>query len=404
MEIDHVSFSKSGGAGRVASVLQSEQTRLGHDSKLHYLINRDLRREPYSQPLLTFAAFLDSLVIANGSKDTLVSVTRSLLPMLPASKLRTGSVVHLHWIEGVLNAKSVLALLKTGRPVVWTIHDMKPFTGACHHSHECTRYETDCSECPQVRSSFQNAVSVALQAKNLGTEWSNLAIVTPSDWLRRKAQSSRIFTSQKIETVQNPLEPAFFSREGAPFSPHLPALNSEDFVICSVATDLSDVAKGIKKLVNLFLDVRAHDRGDRLRLVLIGGGGGKFHSPVNGIHWTGPLDAESLSRVADSADLLVSLSEAESAGLTVREFGARSVPSFVLNSGGLAEMVFNNVSGLVLEDAEALGKNLRQYINDRHSLKQMGFSAQIASQENRPDQIAKKYLDLYRTLASGPKE
>ena len=402
MEVDHVSFSKSGGAGRVASVLQGEQVRLGHDSKLLSIINRDLRRDPFSNPLLTFAAVLDSTVIASGSEDTLISLARSVIPVLPTKKLRDGSLVHLHWIEGVLGPKSIAELLEAGRPVVWTIHDMKPFTGACHHAHDCKRYETDCSGCPQVRSGFQGAVSVALQAKLLRAVHDNLVIVSPSNWLTRKAQSSRIFVSQHVETIPNPLDPVFFDHAKILVTPNLPRLKREDFVICSVATDLSDEAKGVKKLVEVFLEVKKVDGGDSLKLFLIGGGGGKFHAPRSGIYWTGPLDAKGIAGIADRADLLVSLSEAESAGLTVREFGSRSVPSFVLNRGGLAEMVEDNISGLILDDAEALGQGLRHFMSNRGFLKEMGNQAQISSQENRPDRVSKKYLDIYERLTQGP--
>src|SRR3984893_6501016 len=50
----------------------------------------------------------------------------------------TPDVVHLFWItNGFLRIETIA---RNGRPIVWTLHDMWPFTGGCHYDGECGRY------------------------------------------------------------------------------------------------------------------------------------------------------------------------------------------------------------------------------------------------------------------------
>ena len=54
-------------------------------------------------------------------------------------EFQQADVIHLHWInQGMLSLKNIEKILASGKPVVWTMHDMWPCTGICHHARECT--------------------------------------------------------------------------------------------------------------------------------------------------------------------------------------------------------------------------------------------------------------------------
>jgi len=50
-------------------------------------------------------------------------------------------IVHLHWVSGGFIRPKTIAQITV--PVVWTLHDMWPFTGGCHYSKSCTKYQTE---------------------------------------------------------------------------------------------------------------------------------------------------------------------------------------------------------------------------------------------------------------------
>ena len=47
-------------------------------------------------------------------------------------EFQQADVIHLHWInQGMLSLNTIRKILTSGKPVVWTMHDMWPCTGIC---------------------------------------------------------------------------------------------------------------------------------------------------------------------------------------------------------------------------------------------------------------------------------
>src|SRR5205085_11372081 len=65
--------------------------------------------------------------------------------------IRDADVVHLHWTWWFVGIPGIVALSRLGKPIVWTFHDQRGFTGGCHFSMGCRGYETTCPSCPQLR-------------------------------------------------------------------------------------------------------------------------------------------------------------------------------------------------------------------------------------------------------------
>ena len=64
-------------------------------------------------------------------------------------EFKEADVIHLHWInQGMLSLNDIRRIRESGKPIVWTMHDMWPFTGICHYAGECTKYMSQCNNCP----------------------------------------------------------------------------------------------------------------------------------------------------------------------------------------------------------------------------------------------------------------
>ena len=62
--------------------------------------------------------------------DVDIANTGTDITSLP--EFRQADVIHLHWInQGMLSLKNIRKILTSGKPVVWTMHDMWPCTGIC---------------------------------------------------------------------------------------------------------------------------------------------------------------------------------------------------------------------------------------------------------------------------------
>ena len=402
MQVDHISFSKTGGAGEVASLLASAQQSLGIDAQLINLISGDLRSEPLSNPRITLAAALDHYAVSSHASPTLISHYRARLSQLKERRIRKDSIIHFHWVSGLVSNVDVKQLLAGGRSVVWTLHDMAPFTGVCHHSHDCTGFERSCSSCPQVRGTFRKSVEVNLKNKVFEKIEPNLVLVAPTHWLASQARKSTVFRYQQIEVIENPVRPEFFqaslAQPGVGSQIQSSPSSEKRLVFTAVATDLSDPAKGIKNLVAIFTKLKT--RFDNLSLQLVGGRGEPFADSLNGIHWLGMLSVDNLVRVAYETDLLISASTAESAGLVVREFATVGVPTVALRAGGISELIDSGVSGLLCDNLAQLEAQLGLLLDsDADTLREFGIHARRMSKINEPSFVALEYQKLYRGLS-----
>ena len=76
-----------------------------------------------------------------------IANTGTDITLLP--EFKEADIIHLHWInQGMLSLRNLEKILASGKPVVWTMHDMWPCTGICHHARECDKYHTHCHHCP----------------------------------------------------------------------------------------------------------------------------------------------------------------------------------------------------------------------------------------------------------------
>jgi glycosyltransferase involved in cell wall biosynthesis len=398
VQIDHITFSKTGGAGVVAQTIAKAQAGLGHDIKFLTVVDSDLRSQPFSEPSITLAAAADTWLAASHSEKTLFSPLRGNLDTLGTKGIRPDSIIHFHWMTGVLNHEALRNLLDAGRKVVWTLHDMNPFTGGCHHSHDCTEFLRGCSNCPQARPFFQKLVSINLSKKHLDKHYPNLRIVSPTSWLSKQAKLSSVFRDQDCSVISNPIDVAFFTERNTLDPRDRLAIGASDFVSIVIAKDLKDLNKNLGFILKAL--ERASGAVDRpLTLLLVGKNGLSFNSPLVNVRWVGELTASQIVDVADAADCVLSASIAESAGMTIVECAAMGLPSIALENGGSASLIKNGETGFLAKDFDSFVQIFVSLVQDNQLLATLGRAAKAIAAPHKSDQIAKRYIDLYKSMS-----
>lgn len=105
-------------------------------------------------------------------------------------EFQQADVIHLHWInQGMLSLKNIEKILSSGKPVVWTMHDMWPCTGICHYSGGCTHYEEECHHCPFIHNGSRKkdlSHRIFLKKQKL-YEGRHINFVACSHWLEERA-------------------------------------------------------------------------------------------------------------------------------------------------------------------------------------------------------------------------
>ena len=82
-------------------------------------------------------------------------------------------MIHLHWVnQGFLCLSDIKKLVNTGKPIVWTMHDLWPATAICHYPGGCEKYISNCYQCPMLKRNpfFDLAASVFKEKGKIGLD------------------------------------------------------------------------------------------------------------------------------------------------------------------------------------------------------------------------------------------
>jgi glycosyltransferase involved in cell wall biosynthesis len=399
MRIRHFSFSRIGGAGLVAEKLAKTQRSMGHDADLLVATNSNLETQPLKQPLVTLAAVVDNIIIKKPNEPHQLSIVRSNFSS-SVNRLMDSTypidVAHLHWVEGFLNQQTLANFVQRGIKVVWTLHDMAPFTGGCHSNNGCEAHASGCHRCPLVRGSFENMVEQNLLSKLLSeSTLSSLSLVAPSEWIASQARKSRIFSGQDVRVIANPIDPIFFETRHNEESRSRLNISNQAFVVCLVARNLDDPLKGVRSLTKVISALKAGLKQETV-FIFVGKASQKLRNEFSSVRFPGPQAGEDLANYLAASDVLISASTAESAGQTVQEAAALGTPSVVISNPGLLSTIIENTTAIAVSDENEMVNVLVELSNNQTRLAELGSNARkLAKQRHNPQEVAKKYLDLY---------
>ncbi|MFQ9020720.1 MAG: hypothetical protein ACLR6J_03870 [Parabacteroides merdae] len=86
-----------------------------------------------------------------------VSIANTGMDLSGHPSVKEADIIHLHWInQGFLSVSNLGKLINSGKPIVWTLHDLWPATAICHYPDKCTKnINQNGSQCPsQVTNSL----------------------------------------------------------------------------------------------------------------------------------------------------------------------------------------------------------------------------------------------------------
>ena len=401
--VSHVTFSKLGGAGSVAKQLQEGQLKAGMTSRLLTMTDSNIQSLLTKNPLLVGEALFDFFAVRISTDSQLFTLYRNGdNGRIKKSIQQSDDVVHLHWTPGVLSNETISLLAKNGRGCVWTLHDMWPFTGGCHHAGDCKGYIAGCENCPQVRNPFSANVTQAFRDKSriFGCD-SSVILVSPSKWLARQAAESQMLKDSTIYTIPNPVDCDLFSPGDSRSARDIFEISDDTFVIGCSAANLKDPMKNIKAIIDGVETLKGQWPSKEIQILAVGDGG--LESQNVKVQTTGLIRAPGRMVAAYRAmDVFVSTSLSENFPMTLVEAAAVGVPVVCLNIGGMPEIVINGDSGRVLDSTADLPNVLTELLSSVSERQRMASNARtLALSQFDLQKVLKKYAEVYSVAKGG---
>ncbi len=316
-------------------------------------------------------------------------------------EFKEADVIHLHWInQGFLSIPVLRKIMHSGKRVVWTMHDMWPFTGICHYAGECGEFRNECHNCPLLtKPGRRDLANRTFLRKQKLLEGADVSFVACSHWLGEQAQTSALLRNKHIECIPNPLDTSVFNieltRAQARRELHMPVGRK---LILFASQKVTDRRKGINYLIDMAKCLKekypalAHElgfmvMGQKSELVAE-----QLSMPVYNL---GYLNTQKqLALAYRAADVFVTPSLFDNLPNTIVEAMACGTPCVGFRTGGIPEMIDHQSNGYVAnyKDAEDLAEGVNMILDDPRMGEAAHYYANYIYDEAR---IAERFKEIY---------
>lgn len=284
--------------------------------------------------------YINSIISRLSGKSGTYSVLTTLIFIKKLNKIKP-NIIHLHNLHAnFLNLPMLLRYInKKSIKVVWTFHDCWPFTGRCPHFQisKCTNWIGGCHECPYPKNSYpfsyvDNTKRMWCLKKKWFTSIKNMAIVTPSNWLKELIKES-FLKDYPIEVIHNGIDLNVFKPIVSDFREKY-KISKTKYVILGVS-----FSWGNRKGLDVFIELSKR-LSNQYQIVLVGTNVSidkELPKKIISIHRTN--NQQELSEIYSAADLFVNPTREENYPTVNMESLACGTPVLTFKTGGSPEII-----------------------------------------------------------------
>lgn len=316
-------------------------------------------------------------------------------------------IIHLHWTnQGFISLSGLDKIVKSGKPVVITMHDFWYFTGGCHYPGVCTAYMQHCGNCPFLKHPAATDLSAKLHIRKtkIFKRAKKISIVGCSNWLTTEASKSSIFKNLFTTSIPNALPVDDFIPHDTKSMRIKYKLPTDKKIMLFGSMSITDPRKGFQYFKDALTYLTTSYTSDTLEIAVFGAIKNDLSEVFDNlpfkVNYLGKIDPKAISEIYSLADVYISPSLEDNLPNTVAEAMSCGVPVVAFHTGGLPEMIDHKRNGylaayknetdlaagihfiLSSEFPEVLKQNARSKAVDKYS----------------PEKVSQAYEAVYRNL------
>ncbi len=322
-------------------------------------------------------------------------------------EFREADIIHLNWInQGMLSLGSIRKIVKSGKPIVWTMHDLWPATGICHYARSCGAFRTVCHHCkllPGGGSTNDLSRKVWKRKKALYHD-SNIHFVTCSRWLEAQAKQSALLSGEKVVSIPNTIDTHIFCPKDRAAARLQMGLPEKGRIVLFVSQKVTNERKGAAyfiEAINRLADANPEFKTETAVAIL----GASADEIAQQLHIPSfPLgyisDAQQIASVYNAADVYVLPSLEDNLPNTIMESMACGVPSVGFRVGGIPEMIDHKRNGYVanFKDAADLAEGIRWTLYEADPKELTANCLHKVAMSYSQQSVAMKYIEVYNEM------
>lgn len=296
-------------------------------------------------------------------------------------------IVNLHWIgNGMI---SIRELRKIKKPIVWTMHDMWPFSGGFHYSQKYINHD--------------NSLISNLILKSKIKKWKDLNIypVSPSEWLANLARKSKLFNSSEISVIPNGLNTTVFKPTDKKVAKRILNLKqNKKYILFGAMKATSDKRKGFQFLLPAIKKLSENINTSKFELLIFGASAPKkppnFNMTTN---YIGKVNSDvELSLMYSASNVTILPSVQDNLPNVVMESLSCGTPCVGFKIGGTPDMIDHKQNGYLAKPYKPteLAKGIFWCIKNTKRNRKLGINARNkVLKEYSLAVLSQNYIKLY---------
>ena len=322
-------------------------------------------------------------------------------------EFKEADIIHLHWVnQGMLSLKDLKKILQSGKPIVWTMHDMWPCTGICHHARECDNYHKECHHCPYLYNggAKKDLSHQTFKKKKELYQLSPITFITCSQWLKERAGQSALLEQHPIVHIPNPIKTNLFTPRNKVEARQKCNLPTDKKLILFGSVKITDKRKGIDYFIESckILAEKHPELVNNLGVAVYGKESEQLKSlvPFQVYALDYISNEKELVNVYNAVDLYVTPSLEENLPNTIMEAMACGIPCVGFNVGGIPEMIDHLHNGYVADykSAEDFANGIHWTLSESEYQSLSEEARRKVTSSYSESTIAKKYIEVYNKI------
>lgn len=338
-----------------------------------------------------------------------IDIANSGFDITKLPEFKEADIIHLSWInQGFLSLKSISRIIKSGKPVVWTMHDVWPATGICHYALNCTAYTDVCHNCrllPGNGSAHDLSTRIFNRKRKLYNN-SGIHFVGCSKWIADQARKSALLAGMNVTNIPNPIDTHVYYQKDKQQSRLHATLSADKRIILFVSQRVTMTRKGIGYFIDALNKLVAQypEMKDNTMVAVMGSHADEILPqlalPAIPLGYVG--SERQIVDIYNAADVYVLPSLDDNLPNTIMEAMACGVPSVAFRVGGIPEMVEHERNGYLAKprDAADLANGIHWVLDEADGEQLSKQCLQKVNANYSQRSVAMKYIEVYNQASA----
>ena len=396
ININHLSYSDYIGGAAIAAENINKSFKQRIKSRLFSLNNKKNKNSLYLKIILYLRVFLGKLPKFFYLNYLKHHQSFAFIPSNFPKKLNKISnrftITNLHWINR--ETISINDIYKIKSKIVWTCHDMWPFSGSFHLPIDKKKDLID------FDFWIKNKKKKLINKKNI-------YFVAPSNWIRDKILDSKLVNKKKIKVIGNPIDTKFWLTKNKFKSlKYLNLSKNIKYIIFGGTNVFNDKNKGADLVIDILNRLKKRSK-IKFKALFFGSKqvpNKKIFFPYK--NYGVIKDRTLLKHIYSVGTCALVASRFESFCQVAAEAQSCGLPVIGYKTSGLIDVVKNNYSGFLVENYDT-----SLFVNKLIHLLKFNKKHKIMSQNSRKhvtknfsfNVISKKYINFYLKILENEK-